>query len=151
MKRSTDRILTTHMGSLPRPDVLADLLVAQAEGKPVDAARIPALTDEAMDHIVRRQLDCGIDVGNDGEMPRSTFFGYLRQLRRHRRARPAATAPRHARPAAAGHDHPRRRSGAPTWRSGFRNRREHGARVRLSVGRPGAFRQGCARQGELSP
>ena len=77
MKRSTDRILTTHMGSLPRPDVLADLLVAQAEGKPVDAARIPALTDEAMDHIVRRQLDCGIDVGNDGEMPRSTFFGYI--------------------------------------------------------------------------
>src|SRR6476660_9232201 len=71
MKRSTDRILTTHMGSLPRPDVLADLLVAQAEGKPVDTARIPALTDEAMDLIVRRQLDCGIDVGNDGEMPRS--------------------------------------------------------------------------------
>ena len=77
MKRSTDRILTTHMGSLPRPDVLADLLVAQAEGKPVDAARIPALTDEAMDHIVRRQLEAGIDVGNDGEMPRSTFFGYI--------------------------------------------------------------------------
>ena len=77
MKRSTDRILTTHMGSLPRPDMLADLLVAQAEGKPVDAARIPALTDQAMDHIVRRQLDCGIDVGNDGEMPRSTFFGYI--------------------------------------------------------------------------
>ena len=77
MKRSTDRILTTHMGSLPRPDMLADLLVAQAEGKPVDAARIPALTDEAMDLIVRRQLDCGIDVGNDGEMPRSTFFGYI--------------------------------------------------------------------------
>ena len=41
MKRSTDRILTTHMGSLPRPDMLADLLVARAEGKSVDAARIP--------------------------------------------------------------------------------------------------------------
>ena len=38
MKRSTDRILTTHIGSLPRPHVLADLLVAEAEGKPVDAA-----------------------------------------------------------------------------------------------------------------
>jgi 5-methyltetrahydropteroyltriglutamate--homocysteine methyltransferase len=83
MKRSTDRILTTHMGSLPRPDVLADLLVAQAEGKPVDAARIPALTDEAMDHIVRRQLEAGIDVGNDGEMPRSTFFGYIMRPERH--------------------------------------------------------------------
>jgi methionine synthase II (cobalamin-independent) len=69
MKRSTDRILTTHMGSPPRPDV-ADLLVGQAEGEPVDAARIQALTDEAMDYIVRHQLDCGIDVGNDGEMPR---------------------------------------------------------------------------------
>jgi 5-methyltetrahydropteroyltriglutamate--homocysteine methyltransferase len=77
MKRSTERILTTHMGSLPRPDVLADLLVAEAEGKPVDAARIASLTDEAMDLIVRRQLECGIDVGNDGEMPRSTFFGYI--------------------------------------------------------------------------
>ncbi len=77
MKRSTDRILTTHMGSLPRPDVLADLLVAQAEGKPVDAARIPALADEAMDYVVRRQLESGIDVGNDGEMPRSSFFGYI--------------------------------------------------------------------------
>src|SRR5260370_28019 len=77
MKRSTDRILTTHMGSLPRPDVLADLLVAQAEGRPVDTARLRARTDEAMDHSVRRQLDCGIDVGNDGEMPRSTFFGYI--------------------------------------------------------------------------
>ena len=78
MKRSTDHcILTTHMGSLPRPDILADLLVAQAEGQEVDAARIPALTDEAMDNVVRRQLDCGIDVGNDGEMPRSTNFGYI--------------------------------------------------------------------------
>ena len=77
MKRSTDRILTTHMGSLPRPDLLADLLVAQAEGRPTDDARLPALTEEAMDRIVRRQLDCGIDVGNDGEMPRSTFFGYI--------------------------------------------------------------------------
>ena len=77
MKRSTDRILTTHMGSLPRPGLLADLLVAEAEGKPVDTAQIPALTDQAMDLIVRRQLDCGIDVGNDGEMPRSTFFGYI--------------------------------------------------------------------------
>lgn len=77
MKRSDERILTTHMGSLPRLDVLADLLVAQAEGKPVDAAQIPAKVDEAMDYIVRRQLESGIDVGNDGETPRSTFFGYI--------------------------------------------------------------------------
>ena len=77
MKTSTDRILTTHMGSLPRLDVLADLLVAQEEGKPVDAAQIPARVDEAMDYAVRRQLESGIDVGNDGETPRSTFFGYI--------------------------------------------------------------------------
>ena len=95
MKRSTDRILTTHMGSLPRPDLLADLLVAQAEGKPADAARIAVLTDQAMDTIVRHQLESGIDVGNDGEMPRSTFFGYITgrmsgfggQSRRRRRLR----------------------------------------------------------------
>jgi 5-methyltetrahydropteroyltriglutamate--homocysteine methyltransferase len=77
MKRSTDRILTTHMGSLPRPDMLADLLVAQAEGKPFDAARLPALVDEAMDYVVRRQIESGIDVGNDGEMPRTTFVSYI--------------------------------------------------------------------------
>jgi len=77
MKRSTDHCIPTQMGSLPWPDVLANLLVAQAEGRPVDAAHIPALTDEAMDNVVRRQLDCGIDVGNDGEMPRSTNFGYI--------------------------------------------------------------------------
>ena len=57
MKRSTDRIITTHMGSLPRPDVLADLLVAQAEGKQVDAARLPALTDEAIDAEAKAQAE----------------------------------------------------------------------------------------------
>jgi 5-methyltetrahydropteroyltriglutamate--homocysteine methyltransferase len=77
MKTSTDRILTTHMGSLPRLDALADLLVAQEEGKPIDAAQLPARVEEAMDYVVRRQLEAGIDVGNDGETPRSTFFGYI--------------------------------------------------------------------------
>ena len=93
MKRSTDRILTTHMGSLPRPEMRADLLVAQAEGKEVDAARIPALTDEAMDHVCR-QLDCGIDVGNDGEMPRRTFFVHRAHVGLRRPLEPAD--PRHA-------------------------------------------------------
>jgi 5-methyltetrahydropteroyltriglutamate--homocysteine methyltransferase len=77
MRHSTDRILTTHIGSLPGLDVLADLLVAEAERGPVDATRIPTLADETMDYVIRRQLDCGIDAGDDGEMPRSTFFGYI--------------------------------------------------------------------------
>src|SRR3546814_10951319 len=41
------------------------------------SAQIPAKVEEAMDYVVRRQLGCGIDVGNDGETPRSTFFGYV--------------------------------------------------------------------------
>lgn len=77
MKTSADRILTTHMGSLPRPEPLADLLVAQAEGRPADEKAIAEKTEEAMDYIVRRQIESGIDVGNDGEVPRSTFFGYI--------------------------------------------------------------------------
>lgn len=77
MKTSADRILTTHMGSLPRPDPLADLLVAQAEGRLADEKAIAQKTEEAMDYVVRRQLESGIDVGNDGEVPRSTFFGYI--------------------------------------------------------------------------
>lgn len=77
MKTSTDRILTTHMGSLPRPDPLVDLLVAQAEGRPADEKAIAENTEEAMNYVVRRQLESGIDSGNDGEVPRSTFFGYI--------------------------------------------------------------------------
>lgn len=77
MQRSTERILTTHVGSLPRVEGLADLLVAREEGKPVDQAEFEATLDRALGHIVDRQIAAGIDIGNDGEMPRPSFVSYI--------------------------------------------------------------------------
>ena len=70
MKRSEHRILTTHVGSLPRPPALRDLLVRQDRGEVVDAAALAREAEAAVRHVVRKQLEAGIDVGNDGEQPR---------------------------------------------------------------------------------
>jgi 5-methyltetrahydropteroyltriglutamate--homocysteine methyltransferase len=76
MKRSEHRILTTHVGSLPRPPVLRDLLVRQDRGEAVDAAALAREAEAAVRHVVRKQLEAGIDVGNDGEQPRVGFSTY---------------------------------------------------------------------------
>ena len=76
MKRSESRILTTHTGSLPRPPALRDLLVRQDRGETVDAAALARESEAAVRHVVARQLECGIDVGNDGEQPRVGFSTY---------------------------------------------------------------------------
>ena len=73
MKTSESRILTTHMGSLPRGDVLSDLLVARDNEEAVDEARLAREIATAMQHVVDRQIECGVDVGNDGEQPRVSF------------------------------------------------------------------------------
>jgi 5-methyltetrahydropteroyltriglutamate--homocysteine methyltransferase len=77
MYRSHDRILTTHTGSLPRPPELVDLYVRKARGEPVDAA-LAAAGHAAMQDVVRRQRDAGIDIGNNGEQQREAFFLYVR-------------------------------------------------------------------------
>ncbi len=77
MKTSEDRILTTHMGSLPRLGRLADLLVARENGETVDEAALDTAVRQALDIIVARQQDCGVDIANDGEMPRGTFVSYI--------------------------------------------------------------------------
>ena len=77
MKTSSDRILTTHVGSLPRGEKLADLLVARTQGDSVDAAGFQSTVTEALRHVVARQLEAGIDIGNDGEMPRADFISYI--------------------------------------------------------------------------
>ena len=64
---SRDRILTTHVGSLPRNEKLSDLLMAQEEGKPHDPKVLADEMDKAVRHVVKAQMDAGIDVGNDGE------------------------------------------------------------------------------------
>jgi len=76
MKRSDARILTTHVGSLPRPGALGDLLVRQDRGEAVDAAALAREAEAAVRHVVRKQVEAGIDVGNDGEQPRVGFSTY---------------------------------------------------------------------------
>ena len=76
MKRSESRILTTHVGSLPRPPALRDLLVRMDRGEAIDAAALAREAEAGVRHVVQRQLAAGIDVGNDGEQPRVGFSTY---------------------------------------------------------------------------
>ena len=68
MKRSTERILTTHTGSLPRPDDLVTMLYAKDKGEVQDQGAFVARVRAAVAEIVRKQLDAGADVVNDGEV-----------------------------------------------------------------------------------
>jgi len=67
MKRSTDRILTTHVGSLIRPPALREFLAAKEAGKPFDQAAYANCLKECVAEVVRKQADIGIDVISDGE------------------------------------------------------------------------------------
>ena len=79
MQRSQTRILTTHTGSLPRPRELTQLYAIRARGDAVDAAAIDRAGQDAVRASVRKQHDAGIDVGNNGEQQRDSFFLYLKQ------------------------------------------------------------------------
>src|SRR6202795_2314651 len=76
---SRDRILTTHVGSLPRNETLSDLLVMQEEGKNYDLQLLADEMDKAVRHVVTKQMEAGIDVGNDGEQRRVGFQTYVPQ------------------------------------------------------------------------
>jgi len=78
MKRSTDRFLTTHTGSLPRPDDLIRMMYAKEEGVPVDPAALSARVAAAVEEVVRRQASAGIDVVNDGEMSKPSYATYIK-------------------------------------------------------------------------
>ncbi|MGH7803156.1 MAG: cobalamin-independent methionine synthase II family protein [Candidatus Binatia bacterium] len=77
MKRSEGRILTTHAGSLPRGAELLRLMIALSKREPVDAGALEREIAGALRHVVDRQLEVGIDVGNDGEQSRESFFTYV--------------------------------------------------------------------------
>jgi 5-methyltetrahydropteroyltriglutamate--homocysteine methyltransferase len=77
MKRSDSRILTTHAGSLPRPEALNALHVRRSRGEPVDADELARLARAATAAVVARQIEAGIDVGNDGEQARGSFFTHV--------------------------------------------------------------------------
>jgi 5-methyltetrahydropteroyltriglutamate--homocysteine methyltransferase len=76
---SRDRILTTHVGSLPRNEKLSDLLVRQEAGETFDAKEMAAEMDKAVRHVVDKQASAGIDIGNDGEQQRVGFQTYVPQ------------------------------------------------------------------------
>ncbi|HWH76423.1 MAG TPA: hypothetical protein VNT76_03590, partial [Candidatus Binatus sp.] len=73
MKHSTERILVSHVGSLARPKDLMEMLVARNEGKPYDAGALAERSRGAVAEVVQKQLDCGVDVVNDGELGKSNF------------------------------------------------------------------------------
>ena len=79
MKRSTSRILTTHTGSLPRPEGLVEMLGAVSRREPVDQATLDAAADEASAGVVAAQLAAGVDVINNGEQSRISFSTYVTQ------------------------------------------------------------------------
>jgi 5-methyltetrahydropteroyltriglutamate--homocysteine methyltransferase len=76
---SADRILTTHAGSLPRPDDLVDMIWAQQEGRDVDQAELDARIDSAVAEVVAKQRDAGIDLVSDGEMSKTGFSTYVNE------------------------------------------------------------------------
>ena len=77
MQRSADRILTTHTGSLPRPKPLAELLMAKDRGDSYDAAALADAVRAAVDEVVRRQAELGIDILDDGEMSKPGYSTYI--------------------------------------------------------------------------
>lgn len=77
MKTSADHILTTHTGSLPRPDQLIELVYSKQEGKKIDDAAFESLVGKTVDEMVGRQVKIGIDVVSDGEVSKAGFVNYI--------------------------------------------------------------------------
>jgi 5-methyltetrahydropteroyltriglutamate--homocysteine methyltransferase len=77
MLMSTDRILVSHVGSLPRNEILADLLIRQEAGETIDAAALASQVETATARVIDKQVEAGVDVGNDGEQSRVGFQTYV--------------------------------------------------------------------------
>jgi 5-methyltetrahydropteroyltriglutamate--homocysteine methyltransferase len=77
MKTSDKRIITTHVGSLPRLPELDALLIRRDHGKVVDPDEFAAAVDRSLDYVIQRQIESGIDVGSDGEQPRVSYMTYV--------------------------------------------------------------------------
>jgi 5-methyltetrahydropteroyltriglutamate--homocysteine methyltransferase len=78
MKQSTERILTTHVGSLARPHSLLDIMKEREHDRPYDAAALDREIADAVNDLVRHQVDSGIDIVADGEMSKVSFLGYVK-------------------------------------------------------------------------
>src|ERR1700733_11286827 len=77
MLMSTDRILVSHVGSLPRSEILSDLLIRQEAGETIDTAELARQVEIATAYVIDRQVEAGVDVGNDGEQSRVGFQTYV--------------------------------------------------------------------------
>lgn len=88
IQQNTDRIQTTHIGSLPRPIALLDAMKAKYSGKPYDEAAYREALRKAVMEVVRKQADCGIDIVTDGEFSKPGFFTYVRERLEGFEARP---------------------------------------------------------------
>jgi 5-methyltetrahydropteroyltriglutamate--homocysteine methyltransferase len=77
MPLSKDRILTTHVGSLPRPQGLLDLMLAKADGKSFDAVSLANKIGIAVRNVVAKQVEVGIDIVSDGEMSKPSYATYV--------------------------------------------------------------------------
>ena len=80
MRRSTDRIITSHAGSLPRPPELLEQNRAKQRGEPIDTARRAELVREGVRDVVRQQLEAGLDSINDGEFSKTVFLDYTDRM-----------------------------------------------------------------------
>ena len=78
MKTSTERILTTHVGSMPRPQEVVDMLFAQDQGEEYDRAEFDAVMRTAVASIADQQVRAGVDVISDGEMSKISYATYIR-------------------------------------------------------------------------
>jgi 5-methyltetrahydropteroyltriglutamate--homocysteine methyltransferase len=78
MQRSTERFLTTHTGSLPRPDDLIRMMYAKEEGVPVEPAALAARVKATVAEVVKKQADAGVDLINDGEMSKPSYATYIK-------------------------------------------------------------------------
>src|SRR5271156_1746818 len=77
MLHSENRILTTHAGSLPRRTSLTTMLVKSSRGEEIDRAAMLREIEESTRSVIQKQLEAGIDVGNNGEQSRESFFTYV--------------------------------------------------------------------------
>ncbi|HEY1361402.1 MAG TPA: cobalamin-independent methionine synthase II family protein [Xanthobacteraceae bacterium] len=87
-QQNTDRIQTTHIGSLPRPHAVLDAMKARLSGQPYDRAAYDATIAKAVAESVRKQVECGIDIVTDGEVSKPGFFTYIRERLEGFEARP---------------------------------------------------------------
>ena len=79
MKLSTEKILTTHAGSMPRGEPLSSMLIDEEDGKRIDQKEIDQVTEERVAHIMEKEVEAGVDIANDGEQGRVGFQTYIPQ------------------------------------------------------------------------